>query len=92
MPSQAIKAQVTNTPEDLNRDFRVQYGAVGDAKLVLQQLIEEAKRQLGEGGAGRGDVHGVRDEIANIKTEFMAEWGAAPDLQRDADQPVPGLP
>ena len=73
MPSQAIKAQVTNTPEDLNRDFRIQYGAVGDAKLVLQQLIEEAKRQLGE--AGRGDVHGVRDEIANIKTEFMAEWG-----------------
>ncbi len=73
MPPQAIKAQVTNTPEDMNRDYRIQYGAVGDAKLVLRQLIEEAKRQLGE--AGRGDVHGVRDEIANIKTEFMAEWG-----------------
>ncbi|ETX00620.1 thiamine pyrophosphate-requiring protein [Candidatus Entotheonella palauensis] len=73
MPPQAIKAQVTNTPEDMNRDYRIQYGAVGDAKLVLRQLIEEAKRQLGE--QGQGDVHGVRDEIANIKTEFMAEWG-----------------
>jgi len=73
MPPQAIKAQVTNTPEDMNRDYRIQYGAVGDAKLVLRQLIEEAKRQLGD--QGRGDVHGVRDEIANIKKEFMAEWG-----------------
>ncbi len=73
MPPQAIKAQITNTPEDMNRDFRIQYGAVGDAKLVIRQLIEEAKRQLGE--QGRDDVHGVRDEIANIKTEFMAEWG-----------------
>jgi acetolactate synthase-1/2/3 large subunit len=73
MPAQAIKAQVTNTPEDMNRDYRIQYGAVGDAKLVLRQLIEEARRQLGE--QGRGDVHGVRDEIANIRTEFMATWG-----------------
>jgi acetolactate synthase-1/2/3 large subunit len=73
MPAQAIKAQVTNTPEDMNRDYRIQYGAVGDAKLVLRQLIEEAKRQLGE--QGRGDVHGVRDEIDNIRTEFMATWG-----------------
>ncbi len=72
MPAQAIKAQITNTPDDMNRDFRIQYGAVGDAKLVIRQLIEEAKRQLGE--QGRDDVHGVRDEIANIKTEFMAEW------------------
>jgi acetolactate synthase-1/2/3 large subunit len=79
MPARATKAQVTNTPEDMNRDYRIQYGAVGDAKLVLQQLIEEAKRQLGE--QGRGDVHGVRDEIANIKEEFMKEW--APRLHSD---------
>lgn len=79
MPASATKAQVTNTPEDMNRDYRIQYGAVGDAKLVLQQLIEEAKRQLGE--QGRGDVHGVRDEIANIKEEFMKEW--APRLNSD---------
>jgi acetolactate synthase-1/2/3 large subunit len=79
MPAKATKAQVTNTPEDMNRDYRIQYGAVGDARLVLQQLIEEAKRQLGE--QGRGDVHGVRDEIANIKEEFMKEW--APRLNSD---------
>ncbi|MFL2759449.1 MAG: thiamine pyrophosphate-requiring protein [Dehalococcoidia bacterium] len=79
MPPDATKAQITNTPEDINRDYRVEYGAVGDAKLVLQQLIEEAKSQLGE--HGRGDVNGVRDKISEIKDEFMKEWG--PRLNSD---------
>ena len=79
MPPDATKAQITNTAEDINRDYRVEYGAVGDAKLVLQQLIEEAKSQLGE--HGRGDVNGVRDKISEIKEEFMKEWG--PRLNSD---------
>jgi thiamine pyrophosphate-dependent acetolactate synthase large subunit-like protein len=79
MPVHVTKAQVTNTPDDLNRDNRVQYGAVGDAKLVLRQLIEETKSQIGE--HGRGDVHGVRDEISKIKNEFITEWG--PRLNSD---------
>ena len=79
MPPEATKAQITNTAEDINRDYRVEYGAVGDAKLVLQQLIEEAKSQLGE--HGRGDVHGVKENIIKIKDEFMKEWG--PRLNSD---------
>ena len=79
MPPEATKAQITNTAEDINRDYRVEYGAVGDAKLVLQQLIEEAKSQLGE--HGRGDVHGVKEKISIIKEEFMKEWG--PRLNSD---------
>ena len=79
MPPDATKAQITNTAEDINRDYRVEYGAVGDAKLVLQLLIEEAKSQLGE--HGRGDVNGVRDKISEIKDEFMKEWG--PRLNSD---------
>ena len=79
MPPDATKAQITNTAEDINRDYRVEYGAVGDAKLVLQQLIEEAKSQLGE--HGRGDVNGVRDKISEIKDEFMKDWG--PRLNSD---------
>jgi len=79
MPPDATKAQITNTAEDINRDYRVEYGAVGDAKLVLQQLIEETKSQLGE--HGRGDVNGVREKISEIKDEFMKEWG--PRLNSD---------
>ncbi len=79
MPVNVTKAQITNTAEDINRDYRVEYGAVGDAKLVLQQLIEEAKSQLGE--HGRGDIHGVKEKISEIKAEFMKEWG--PRLNSD---------
>ena len=73
MPAGVTLAQVTNCPEDVNKDYRVSYGAIGDAKIVLQQMIEEAKRQLGE--HGRGDVNGIVDEISKVKAEFMAEWG-----------------
>lgn len=72
MPETVPMAQVTNCAEDLNKDYVISYGAVGDAKVVLRQMIEEVKRQLGE--AGRGDVNGVVDRIAAIRQEFMAEW------------------
>ena len=73
MPPGVPLAQVTNCAEDLSKDYVISNGAVGDAKLVLRQMIEEVKRQVGE--HGRGDEHGVADEIAGIKREFMAQWG-----------------
>ncbi len=79
MPTGVPLAHVTNCAEDLNKDYRVSYGAVGDAKLVLGQMIEEAQRQLGEGG--RGDVNGAIDEIATVRGRFMEEWG--PRLNSD---------
>ncbi len=72
MPSGATIAHSTNCAEDVNKDYRVSLGAIGDAKLVLRQMIDEVKRQVGE--HGRGDSDGVADEIANVKAEFMREW------------------
>ena len=79
MPAGVTLGHVTNCAEDVNKDYRVQLGAIGDAKLVLGQMIEEVKRQIGE--HGRGDVEGVADEIARVRVEFMAEWG--PRLSSD---------
>jgi len=79
MPKGVTLAQLTNCAEDLNKDYRISFGAVGDAKVVLRQMIEEVKSQVGE--HGRGDVHGVADEIAKIKQSWMAEWG--PKLASD---------
>ncbi len=79
IPAGPTIAQATNCPEDLNKDYRVSYGAIGDAKLVLRQMIEEVKSQLGE--HGRGDVHGVVDEINKVREVWMAEWG--PSLRSD---------
>ncbi len=79
MPSGVTLAHSTNCADDVNKDHRADYGAIGDAKLVLRQMIEEAQSQLGE--HGRGDVHGVRNEIARVKSEWMAEW--SPSLNSD---------
>ena len=79
MPDGVTLAQCTNCAEDLNKDYRISFGAVGDAKVVLRQMIDEVKRQVGE--HGRGDAHGVADEIARIKRAWMQEWG--PHLASD---------
>ena len=73
MPRGATLAQCTNCAEDLNKDYRIDLGAVGDARLVLRQMIDEVKRQVGE--HGRGDIHGVAEEISKVKAEWMSEWG-----------------
>lgn len=79
MPAGVTLAHSTNCAEDMNKDYRAAYGAIGDSKIVLQQMIEEVKSQVG--AEGRGDVQGVRAEIAKILTEFMSVWG--PNLTSD---------
>lgn len=73
MPKGAALAQSTVCAEDVNKDLRVSYGAIGDAKVVLRQMIDEVKRQVGE--HGRGDVKGVVEEIRKVRAQWMAEWG-----------------
>ena len=79
MPQNVPLAQITNAVEDINKDNEIDHGLIGDAKLVLRQLIEEVKRQVGENG--RGDVNGVIEEVATVRAEFMKEWG--PHLTSD---------
>jgi thiamine pyrophosphate-dependent acetolactate synthase large subunit-like protein len=73
MPNGVTLAQITNCAEDLNKDYQIAFGAIGDAKIVLRQVIDEVKRQIGE--HGRGDERGVVGEIARVRDQFMAEWG-----------------
>jgi acetolactate synthase-1/2/3 large subunit len=79
LPSGVTLAQSTNSADELNKDYRVDLGAIGDAKLVLRQMIEEVKRQVGE--HGRGDEKGVAKEIADVRKSWMEEWG--PRLSSD---------
>jgi thiamine pyrophosphate-dependent acetolactate synthase large subunit-like protein len=57
---------------DINKDYPVEGAIIGDAKLVLRQLIDEVKNQLGPNGRkGNG---AVAKEIKAIKEEWMKEW------------------
>ena len=64
--------------EDINKDFSVDVGLPGDARLTLQALIDEVKSQVGE--AGRA-ANGVAEEIAEIRKGWLSEW--APLLETD---------
>ncbi len=55
---------------DIGAEYRVDHAVIGDAKLVLRQLIEEAKKQLGE-RPGRTDLAA---ELAAVRKEYYAEW------------------
>ena len=74
MPEGVTLGQVTNCAEDLGKNRNVRCGAIGDARIVLRQMIEEVKRQGGE--KGRGDRRDIAPAIASSKRAFLAEWGA----------------
>lgn len=74
MPEGVTLGQVTNCAEDLGKNRNVRCGAIGDARIVLRQMIEEVKSQGGE--KERGDRRGIASAIASSKQAFLAEWGA----------------
>jgi len=79
MPDSAVLAQVTNCGEDLGKDYPVAHGAVGDARLVLDQMLEEYRRQ--DGPKVRGDGGGAAQRVAAVTAEFAAQW--EPDFSSD---------
>ena len=72
MPDGLTLGQVTNCSEDIGKDYEVSVGAVGEVRLVLQQMIEEYKRQ--DGPKQRGNGQGVVQKVAAVREEFNAEW------------------
>ena len=57
---------------DLNKDVSVQYGLIGDAKLVLESLLAEIRDFVK--APRKEEFSRVAQEIKTIKTEFLAQW------------------
>ena len=72
IPGGKVMIHNTESIEDLNKDFTVDIGVPGDAKLTLQALIDEVKSQLGESGR-RGKTK-VASEITDIRAKWMSDW------------------
>jgi acetolactate synthase-1/2/3 large subunit len=62
----------TNCERDINQDYRSHYPVVGDAKLVLRQMLNELKQQMGS--AGRPRDQALMDEIKSTNDEWLAQW------------------
>ncbi len=67
-----IIVHCTNSLDDINKDYDPDHAVVGDAKLVLSQLIEEVRSQLGS--ASRVEPNGVATEVAAVRQEWMKDW------------------
>ena len=72
VPRGKTLVQCTVDVKDLNKEEQIHHAVVGDAKLVIQQLIDEVKKQAGADGR-RGDGS-VEAEIKRVKDEWLEEW------------------
>ena len=61
----------TNELQDLNKDYDPDHAIIGDAKLVLGQMIAEVKEQL---GSQQRVQNGTATEVQSIKDAWLAEW------------------
>jgi acetolactate synthase-1/2/3 large subunit len=72
--------QCTIDTADINKSYRVNQALLGDAKLVLKQLIEEYSKQ----GGGKAKPE-VLESIRNLKAKKAAKYGP---LMTSTDTPI----
>ncbi len=77
-----VLVHITNDPNDVNKDYSPDVAAVGDAKLVLKQVISEVRSELAARGADRVDRGDIAGEISAVRDEWMKEW--LPKMHSDA--------
>jgi len=62
----------TVSGEDLNKDYTVGIGLIGDAGLTLDMVIDEVKAQVGD--KGRATDASLAKEIATGHAQWLSEW------------------
>ena len=75
IPDGKVMIHNTETVADLNKDYNVDVGLVGDTKLTLAMMVNEVKAQLA--GEDRKGSSELADQIAEINDKWMAEWSEA---------------
>jgi acetolactate synthase-1/2/3 large subunit len=83
VPAGKVIIQSTIDEADLNGEYPLDDVIIGDAKLVLRQLIDQIKQEAG--GHPRQGGDGVVREIKATKEEWLTEW--MPRLTSD-DVPI----
>jgi thiamine pyrophosphate-dependent acetolactate synthase large subunit-like protein len=71
IPGGKTMVQIVADAKDIDKDYAVDHAVVGDAKLVLRQLIIEIKNQLGTASRGGSEV---AEEVKNAKNVYLDEW------------------
>ncbi len=72
IPPGKVIIHATNDHDDINKDIKSHHPLLGDAKLILRQLLEEMKRQSGL--QGRPVDHALHQEIEEAKQKWLDQW------------------
>ena len=72
LPDGKTLVQVTSDEADINKNYAIDHPIVGDAKLVLRQIIE-AVRDVG-GGKRKRNNDELAAEIDAVRAEWMSRW------------------
>ena len=72
IPAGKVLIQATNDPQDINKDYAVEYPIVGDARLVLRQFVEAVKDRLGDNGRSKDGTAAA--EVKTVKEDWLREW------------------
>ncbi len=70
LPSGATLGQITDDRRDLATGYDIAFGCVGDARLVLLQLLDA----VGEARSERREA--TEGAVADVRAAFMGEWFA----------------
>ncbi len=81
LPGKVI-IQATNDPRDINKDYKIDHPIMGDAKLVLRQMIDACRELVGD---GRSASDGVAQKIKSVRDNWLSQW--RPKLT-DNQQPI----
>jgi acetolactate synthase-1/2/3 large subunit len=72
VPPGKVIIHATNDPRDVNKDYTVTHAIIGDAKLVIRQLIEALTERLG--GKSRDGNGTVAAEIKSVNEQWLQSW------------------
>ncbi|MXX54068.1 MAG: thiamine pyrophosphate-requiring protein [Dehalococcoidia bacterium] len=70
IPEDKTLIHATNDPIDIGKNYDVEYPLLGDARLIIRQLIEVCKDRLG-GESRNGET---AEEIATVRGQWLNSW------------------
>ena len=66
-----VFVHATNDEDAIGREYKCNYPLLGDAKLVLRQLLGELKDRA---GSARPVNHALQADIRSVKQEWLERW------------------
>ena len=73
IPPGKTMIHATNDAIDINKDYNIDFPIVGDAKLVLRQMIEACRAIVGD---GRRSDQSTAKEVQSEREGWLAQWRA----------------